>query len=115
VLNAEAILNSSRFVPITSEAVNRRDCSQFVDTPSRKSAEVVELRPKIVTKFEPPLPLPFLPNTIHDSNMDAVLGKIPNVVIKFFASVGFIFFASRLTSFIQLLLSLFVLSGKNVC
>ena len=46
--------------------------------------------------------------------MEAVFDKIPNVVTMGFAAIGFIFLGSKVISYIQLLLSLFVLSGKSV-
>ena len=46
--------------------------------------------------------------------MDAVTDKIPSLVVKTFAAIGFIFIGSKVLSYAQLLLSLFVLSGKNV-
>lgn len=46
--------------------------------------------------------------------MEAILDKIPNAVTTFFAAIGVIFLGSKVLSYVQLLLSLFVLSGKNV-
>ena len=46
--------------------------------------------------------------------MECIFDKIPNVVTAAFAAIGFIFIGSKAISYIQLLLSLFVLSGKNV-
>jgi 17beta-estradiol 17-dehydrogenase / very-long-chain 3-oxoacyl-CoA reductase len=46
--------------------------------------------------------------------MDAIVDKIPNFAIKAFAAIGFVFLGSKVISYIRLLLSLFVLSGKNV-
>jgi len=42
------------------------------------------------------------------------LSKIPQPVIAFLAIVGLAVTASKIISYIRLLLSLFVLSGKNV-
>lgn len=42
------------------------------------------------------------------------MDKVPNLAIVFFAAIGFVFIGSKVFSYIRLLLSLFVLSGKNV-
>ena len=46
--------------------------------------------------------------------MEAILDKVPSAVTVFFAATGFVFISSKVISYIQLLLSLFLLSGKNV-
>jgi len=42
------------------------------------------------------------------------LDKIPKPILTALAAVGFIAISSRVVSYIQLLLSVFVFSGKNV-
>lgn len=46
--------------------------------------------------------------------MEAIFDKVPSVVTLFFAAIGFVSIGSKIISYVQLLLSLFVLSGKNV-
>jgi len=46
--------------------------------------------------------------------MDTLLEKVPSVVTVFFAAIGVLFLGGKVISYVQLLLSLFVLSGKNV-
>jgi hypothetical protein len=56
----------------------------------------------------------FLGQQHTTANMEAIFDKVPNVVTTFFAAIGFVFLGSKVIGYIQLLLSLFVLSGKNV-
>lgn len=42
------------------------------------------------------------------------MDKIPHSVLLGFAGIGALWFGSKVVSYIQLLLSLFVLEGKNV-
>lgn len=46
--------------------------------------------------------------------LNQILAKVPNSVLAAFAGIGFIFISSKVLSYAQLLLSLFVLPGKNV-
>lgn len=46
--------------------------------------------------------------------MDTVIDKIPKPILTGLAAVGFIAVFGKVFSYVQLLLSLFVLSGKNV-
>jgi len=49
--------------------------------------------------------------------MDATMAKfpsLPSLAIKSFAVIGFVFLGSKIISYTQMLMSLFVLSGKNV-
>lgn len=43
------------------------------------------------------------------------LDKVPKPLLAAFAGLGFYLAASYVLSYVRLLLSLFVLSGKNVC
>ena len=47
-----------------------------------------------------------------DSN--SVLSKIPNPLLLVLAAIGFVSASSKIVSYVRLLLSLFVLGGKNV-
>lgn len=47
-------------------------------------------------------------------SMDAI-DKIPKPVLAGFAALGALFVSNKVLSYVRLLLSLFVLSGKNVC
>jgi hypothetical protein len=72
------------------------------------------------TKFQQPSSVKhcqfpsFLGQQHTTANMEAIFDKFPNVVTTFFAAIGFVFLGSKVIGYIQLLLSLFVLSGKNV-
>jgi 17beta-estradiol 17-dehydrogenase / very-long-chain 3-oxoacyl-CoA reductase len=43
------------------------------------------------------------------------LDQIPSSVLAAFAGIGALYAGSKIISYVRLLLSLFVLSGKNVC
>lgn len=47
--------------------------------------------------------------------LSALLDKIPKSVLATFGIIGLLFASSKVLSFVRLLLSLFVLPGKNVC
>jgi hypothetical protein len=51
---------------------------------------------------------------ITTAKMDSIIDPIPKSVLTAFAGIGFVFISSKVISYIQLLLSLFALSGKNV-
>jgi len=53
------------------------------------------------------------PRTNTTTTMD-ILDKIPKPVLAGFAGLGFLVLSNKVISYIQLLLSLFVLPGKNV-
>jgi hypothetical protein len=61
------------------------------------------------------VPVVTLLSSSQPTNMDAILDKVPKLLLNSFAAIGFVFLGSKVLSYIQLLLSLFVLSGKNVC
>lgn len=48
-------------------------------------------------------------------DFNTILEKVPNNLLAGFAVVGLLAVSSKIGSYIRLLLSLFVLSGKNVC
>ena len=63
-------------------------------------------------RFQQP-PKTIVPH-FHTMDFNTLLAKVPNSLLVGFAAVGLFAVSSKIVSYIRLLLSLFVLSGKNV-
>jgi hypothetical protein len=59
-------------------------------------------------------PVTSTPPTAKDISIMDTIDKIPQGALLTFGAIGFLFLAGKVVSYIRLLLSLFMLPGKNV-